>query len=320
VKRRQIRLAVASRQRKMKVVDMEVHDVEFVHACEYALQHHDMARKRIAAIGIEPNRGAADRHVLRRRHRSAAREQRDVVPLAHELVRQIRDDAFGASIQLRRYALIKRGDLRDTHGARPPLQLSSANGRAPDIGCPVDTWLLLAPLGGAAICMPRPANGFWAVPSRSILGPSPWGGLLLMKFTRIMPAGARLRAAALLASLTALRAGATAGAQEDVPFWGNIPVAPEGIANKTLPNGPFEYATAEGQDIRVVVLTKELEFPYATAFVPDGTSLDTERLGRLRMLRDGKLVAKPVEGGPPSFHAGTSGLPGAIHGYMNIAP
>src|SRR5690606_25243920 len=43
VKRRQIRLAVASRQRKMKVVDMEVHDVEFVHSCEYPLEHHEVA-------------------------------------------------------------------------------------------------------------------------------------------------------------------------------------------------------------------------------------------------------------------------------------
>lgn len=141
-----------------------------------------------------------------------------------------------------------------------------------------------------------------------------------MNFTRIMPAGARLRAGALLASLTTLGVAPTASAQQDVPFWGNIPVAPEGIANKPLPDGPFQYATAEGQDIRVVVLTKELEFPYAIAFLPDGTILVTERVGRLRMLRDGKLVAKPVEGGPPSFHAGTSGLPGAIHGYMNIAP
>jgi len=140
-----------------------------------------------------------------------------------------------------------------------------------------------------------------------------------MKVNRILSAGARPRAGALLVALAALGGAAAASAQQSVPFRGNIPVAPEGIANKPLPDGPFHYATAEGQDIRVVVLTKALDFPYAIAFLPDGTILVTERAGRLRMIRNGKLVAKPVEGGPPSFHAGISGLPGAIHGYMNLA-
>ena len=43
-----------------------------------------------------------------------------------------------------------------------------------------------------------------------------------------------------------------------VPFQGGIPVAPKGLAGKSLVAGPFEYATGEGQDIRVVVVTKEL--------------------------------------------------------------
>src|SRR5690606_20947675 len=74
-----------------------------------------------------------------------------------------------------------------------------------------------------------------------------------------------------------------------------------------------------GMDIRVAVITKELDFPYALEFLPDGTMLVTERVGQLRLIRDDKLQAEPVAGGPESFYAGTSGLPGAIHGYMNIA-
>src|SRR5690606_15250474 len=65
----------------------------------------------------------------------------------------------------------------------------------------------------------------------------------------------------------------TAAAQQNVPFRGGIPVAPSGVADKPLPPGPYEYATAEGQDIRVVVLTKDLEYPYGLAVLPDGTLL-----------------------------------------------
>jgi glucose/arabinose dehydrogenase len=119
-------------------------------------------------------------------------------------------------------------------------------------------------------------------------------------------------------------AGAAAGvpvahAQQSVPFQFGIPVAPLGLANKPLGDGPFEYVTAEGQDIRVVVLTKALEFPYSFGFLPDGTLLITERAGRLRALRNGVLDPTPVAGGPTSFSAGESGMPGAVHGYMNIA-
>jgi len=122
--------------------------------------------------------------------------------------------------------------------------------------------------------------------------------------------------------LAALAGGfaARAEAQQSVPFQFGIPVAPQGIANKPLPDGPFEYATAEEQDIRVVVLTKSLEFPYSLEFLPDGTLLITERAGRMRVMRDGILDPDPVAGGPAAFSTGESGLPGAVHGYMNMAP
>jgi glucose/arabinose dehydrogenase len=119
--------------------------------------------------------------------------------------------------------------------------------------------------------------------------------------------------------LTATLGCAIAFAQQKVPFAGGIPVAPQGLADRPLPDGPMTFATGEGQDIQVVVVTKELEFPYALAFLPDGTLLVTERRGQLRAIRDGALDPEPVRGGPASFHAGESGLPGAVHGYMNVA-
>ena len=130
----------------------------------------------------------------------------------------------------------------------------------------------------------------------------------------------RARAVAVSAAFL-FTAGAVelAQAQQSVPFRFGNPVAPEGLAGKPLPDGPFEYPTAEEQDIRVVVVTKELEFPYNLEFLPDGTLLVTERAGRLRAIRDGRLDPTPVAGGPESYFAGESGLPGAVHGYMNLA-
>ena len=112
---------------------------------------------------------------------------------------------------------------------------------------------------------------------------------------------------------------ATAGfGQQKVPFQNNIPVAPLGLAGHSLPDKPVEFDTAEGHRIRVVAVTKALEFPFGLAFLPDGTMLVTERAGRLRIIRNGVLDPKPVAGGPASYSAGESGLPGAIHGYMDV--
>ena len=47
--------------------------------------------------------------------------------------------------------------------------------------------------------------------------------------------------------------------------------------------------------------------------------LVTTRAGQLRIIRNGVLDPKPVAGTPASYRAGESGLPGAIHGYMDVA-
>lgn len=109
--------------------------------------------------------------------------------------------------------------------------------------------------------------------------------------------------------------------QQKVPFDSryNIPVAPQGLAGRKLPSLPLEFDTAEGQRIRVVAATRALEYPFSAAFLPDGTMLVTERVGRLRMLSKGVLDPKPISGGPASYWAGDSGLPGAVHGYMDVA-
>ena len=127
------------------------------------------------------------------------------------------------------------------------------------------------------------------------------------------PLSLALSAAALIA--------AVAFAQQKVA-WNdeyNIPVAPTGLAHRPLPDHPVEFDTAEGQKIRVVVVTKDLEYPWSAAFLPDGNMLVTERPGHLRIIRKGVLDPKPIAGAPASFWTAESGAPGAVHGYMDIA-
>jgi glucose/arabinose dehydrogenase len=81
---------------------------------------------------------------------------------------------------------------------------------------------------------------------------------------------------------------------------------------------PRVYETGEGQKVRVVAVTRALEYPFSLAFLPDGNILVTERAGRLRIIREGKLDAEPVAGGPVGFGTGDSGMPGAVHGYMDV--
>src|SRR5438034_10344897 len=71
--------------------------------------------------------------------------------------------------------------------------------------------------------------------------------------------------AVLIASVCA----AVPAAQQRVPFRNNIPVAPQGIPPVPLPEKPLQFHTAEGQDIRVVVVAAGLVHPWSLAFLPD---------------------------------------------------
>ena len=61
-------------------------------------------------------------------------------------------------------------------------------------------------------------------------------------------------------------------------------------------------------DFRVVTVAEGLEHPWSIAFLPEGDILVTERPGRLRVIRDGRLLPAPVEGVPPVFAVGQGGL------------
>jgi glucose/arabinose dehydrogenase len=69
-----------------------------------------------------------------------------------------------------------------------------------------------------------------------------------------------------------------------------------GMQVPALPDQPWEYQTANA-NIRVRVLTGGLENPWSLEFLPDASILITERNGRLRHFKDGKLSG-PVAGLP----------------------
>ena len=61
-------------------------------------------------------------------------------------------------------------------------------------------------------------------------------------------------------------------------------------------------------DFRVVTVADGFEIPWSMAFLPGGDMLVTERAGRLRIVRQGKLLPDPVPGVPQVLARGQGGL------------
>ena len=61
-------------------------------------------------------------------------------------------------------------------------------------------------------------------------------------------------------------------------------------------------------DYRVVTVADGLEHPWSIAFLPGDDILVTERPGRLRIVRQGRLLADPVPGVPEVYAEGQGGL------------
>lgn len=69
-----------------------------------------------------------------------------------------------------------------------------------------------------------------------------------------------------------------------------------------------EVFSSQEYDFRIVTVVEGLENPWSMAWLPNGDMLVTERPGRLRIVRDGKLLATPVAGVPEVRVGGQGGL------------
>ncbi|MEO8306683.1 MAG: PQQ-dependent sugar dehydrogenase [Pseudomonadota bacterium] len=123
---------------------------------------------------------------------------------------------------------------------------------------------------------------------------------------RSLRLGFCLAGIALFPAITVAQRAVTANAN-------GIPQAPPGLA-QPLGAGPFNYHTAEGQDIRVTVLAR-LAWPYGIAFLPNGDLLVTQRGGQLKRIARGTAQLLEVPGGPQTIPTISSG----VHGYMSMA-
>ena len=101
-----------------------------------------------------------------------------------------------------------------------------------------------------------------------------------------------------IVALTVISLGVGSSAQQ-VPNPGDPP-------RDTLPNEPQVFKSA-GQQFRVVPM-KGLSRPFALAFLPGGDILITERVGRLRIVRNGVLDPQPIAGIPPVLDLQLKGL------------
>src|SRR5262245_5324573 len=69
-----------------------------------------------------------------------------------------------------------------------------------------------------------------------------------------------------------------------------------------------QVVKSEKQTFKIEVVARNIETPWALAFLPDGRLLITERPGRLRILEKGKLLPEAVKGTPKVWEKQDGGL------------
>ncbi|MDE0899639.1 MAG: PQQ-dependent sugar dehydrogenase [Longimicrobiales bacterium] len=79
-------------------------------------------------------------------------------------------------------------------------------------------------------------------------------------------------------------------------------------ANSAVAQDAGEFRRSTYHDFRIVTVAEGLVNPWSMTFLPNGDMLVTERPGRLRIVRDGELMAASVEGLPEIYVRGQGGL------------
>jgi aldose sugar dehydrogenase len=88
---------------------------------------------------------------------------------------------------------------------------------------------------------------------------------------------------------------------------GPTPGGFERVPARPFPGAPEEQELS-GTKFRVVPVVSGLANPWSLTFLPNGDMLVTERAGRLRVVRNGKLDPEPIKGTPTVWAVGQGGL------------
>ncbi|WP_316744938.1 PQQ-dependent sugar dehydrogenase [Pedobacter antarcticus] len=84
--------------------------------------------------------------------------------------------------------------------------------------------------------------------------------------------------------------------------------APLLMSYREATENPVIKKSLKESDLKVETVVTGLDMPWATAFLPDGRLLVTERTGKLRLVKDGKIDPKEITGLPELLYKGQGGL------------
>jgi len=101
-----------------------------------------------------------------------------------------------------------------------------------------------------------------------------------------------------LAGAPSAQQQAPQGPTDGAPRRNPGPAGAMGVDAVVLPNEPQIFDTAEQHKIKVSVLAKGFEHPWALALLPDGNILVTERAGGVKLVTKGRPTPTPVVGLP----------------------
>jgi hypothetical protein len=156
----------------MKVIDVEVKDIEIVGFLPHTIEHQHIVGDDVFRRRIKAHPFCRTAYVVGRSDRVPAGEERDLVPHLHEFFREITDDPLRPTVRLRRNAFDQRGYLSDPHLHSPrksPDLLGALSGRRLGSGA-LQPWCrapgreFLKVLGGS----PRCREAFWESASIAI--------------------------------------------------------------------------------------------------------------------------------------------------------
>jgi hypothetical protein len=112
----------------MKDVDVEVQYIELISPPADFVQHDHVIGQGIPHRRIEAQGDITATNKPGRCFGVAAGKKRNIMPLADEFLGQERNDTLGASIKLRRHALVKGSNLGNPHWRAPRASFDKRTG------------------------------------------------------------------------------------------------------------------------------------------------------------------------------------------------